>query len=100
MGMIEHVWHPNTLRLSKRVSTHRLIYGNGWHGGNRDKSPSLYEDDDTWGGCGLCGELDLQDHWISTYQFEEVPNIYHEALLSARETVNRIPSTKGNHQNY
>ena len=99
MGMIEHVWHPNKLSLSKRASTHRIVYDKGWHGGNRAKSPSPDGDDGSWGACGLCGEPDSQDHWIRLCQFEEVCSIRRDARISARELVDNITSTKGNHQN-
>jgi len=41
MGMVENVGHPSKTTHSKRAFAHRLICEKGWHGGNRDKSPSL-----------------------------------------------------------
>jgi len=99
MGMIEYVWHPNKLSLSKRASTHRIFYDKGWHGGSRAKPPSPDGDDDTWEACDLCGEPDSQDHWIRSCQFEEVRSIHRDARISAWKIVDNITSTKGNHQN-
>jgi len=97
MGMIEHIWHPNKHSLSKRASTHRIVYDKGWHGGNRAKASSSAGDDDTCGACDHCGEPDLQDHWIRSCQFEDVRTISQKALHSAWESVGNIIFTKGNH---
>jgi hypothetical protein len=99
MGLVEDIWHPARLPLSKRASVHRLLYDKGFHGGNRAKIRTPVDvDEEAWIGCGMCGEPDSQHHWIRSCQHDLIRPLRHQALDAASSSLQNLLTTKGNYE--
>jgi len=84
------------LKMGKLASAARLLWDNGWHGGNSAKSvcPADHEPD-AWTGCGECGLPDSQNHWLRVCIEESLRVIRFEAKATARDQLEAIQVSKG-----